>query len=202
MAAFLAKELKPRACPLARLLRTCGQLVIEVTLPACLSLGVAGRDTSWFALLAHLQTAATAPETSQQFRDDVTLLSQAWAAIRRRFRRRGVRAPRQLVLDPRVNPVVWLVPERLRKDPTWLELLRRVLQETDARRLFARINRAEGVPDVEVHQALLHDTIQGLKGTGAPADLFGDPRWLQVRSSAPISKAFLVVLGPSGSTLW
>ena len=81
LTALLAKEWKLRACPLARLFRACGQLEVEVRLPACLSLGVAGRDTSWFALLAHLQTAATASETSQQFRDDVTLLSQAWAAF-------------------------------------------------------------------------------------------------------------------------
>ena len=81
LAAFLARERKPQACPLASLLRGCCQLEIEVKLPVCLSLGVAGRDTHWVTLLAHLQTTAEAPEASLQFRGDVKFLSQAWAAI-------------------------------------------------------------------------------------------------------------------------
>ena len=66
LAAHLAEERRPRVCPLARFLRACGQLQMEVKLPACLSLGVAGRDTSWRALLAHLRQKAAAPEASQE----------------------------------------------------------------------------------------------------------------------------------------
>ncbi len=44
LASHLAEEGRPRACPLARLFRACRQLRMEVKLPACLSLGVAGQD--------------------------------------------------------------------------------------------------------------------------------------------------------------
>ncbi len=40
LATALAEELRPRACPLARLLRACGRLRMHITLPACFSLGV------------------------------------------------------------------------------------------------------------------------------------------------------------------
>jgi hypothetical protein len=54
LAAFLAAERRPRADPIARLIRACGQLQAQIKLPACFSLKVAGRDTSWQALLMHL----------------------------------------------------------------------------------------------------------------------------------------------------
>ncbi len=53
----LAEERRPRAFPIARFLRACGRLHVPVKLPACLSLGVAGRDLSWQALAS----AAHAP---------------------------------------------------------------------------------------------------------------------------------------------
>jgi hypothetical protein len=43
-AACLAEERHPRVCPLARLLRACGLLQMEIKLPACLILGVAGHQ--------------------------------------------------------------------------------------------------------------------------------------------------------------
>ena len=55
LARFLADEKKPRRCPMARLLRVCGQLGIEVKLPDCLSAGKATREVSWFALLEHMR---------------------------------------------------------------------------------------------------------------------------------------------------
>jgi hypothetical protein len=64
-------------CPLAHLLRACGQLQMEVKLPACLSLGVAGRDTSWRALLAHLRQKAAAPEASQELISDVAVQARS-----------------------------------------------------------------------------------------------------------------------------
>ena len=39
LAAHLAEERSPRRCPIARFLRTCGQLGIEARLPVCLSIG-------------------------------------------------------------------------------------------------------------------------------------------------------------------
>jgi hypothetical protein len=71
LASALAEEGRPRACPLARLFRACGQLQMEIHLPACLSLGLVGRDTSWHALLMHLRQKAGHAETNQQLADDV-----------------------------------------------------------------------------------------------------------------------------------
>jgi hypothetical protein len=52
-----------------------------IKLNACLSLGVAGHDTSWHALLMHSQKAAHM-EANQQLTEDVATLTRAWAAIR------------------------------------------------------------------------------------------------------------------------
>ena len=62
LAAYLAEERQPRACPLACFLRLCGQLEVPIKLPACISLAVAGRDVSWYALRVHLQAAASAAD--------------------------------------------------------------------------------------------------------------------------------------------
>jgi hypothetical protein len=130
LASALAEEGRPRACPLARLFRACGQLQMEIHLPACLFLGMAGRDTSWHALLMHLRQKAGHAETDRQLAEDVDTVARAWAAIRRRFRRRGVRTPRQLNLDPRATTVLWLMPERMgKKNPPWLEPLRALLSD-------------------------------------------------------------------------
>ena len=171
---------------------------MEVKLPACLSLGVAGRDTSWHALLMHLRQKAAHMQANQQLTEDVTTVTRAWAAIRQLFRRRGVRTPRQLVLDPRATPAHWLVPERMGKNPAWLEPLRRVLCVVETRRLFPRLNRGEDVPEAAVHQALLHDVIHGLKRRDVPiGPLFADERWRLVRSSAP-RRSWLSVLRKNG----
>ena len=66
LAAYLAEERQPRACPLACFLRLCGQLKVPVKLPACISLAVAGRDVSWYALRVHLQATASDADTSDQ----------------------------------------------------------------------------------------------------------------------------------------
>jgi hypothetical protein len=71
LAACLAAERRPRADPIARLIRACGQLQAQIKLPACFSLGVAGRDTSWQALLMHLRMQASAPGASEQLIEDV-----------------------------------------------------------------------------------------------------------------------------------
>ena len=107
----LSVERKPRRCPLARFLRlrVCGQLGVQARLSACLSLGKAEREASWHSLLMHLSRRASASDADAGFRSDVELVTASWAAIRRCFRGQGVRQPRQLVLDPRVQPAVWLI---------------------------------------------------------------------------------------------
>ena len=194
LAACLAEERRPRLCPLARLLRACGQLQMEIKLPACLSLGVAGRDTSWRALLMHLRQKAAAPEASQQLVSDVATIAQAWGAIRRRFRRRGVRVPRQLLLGSSFA----LVPENMKKDPAWLQPFRRALQVVDVQRLFLSLSRSEGVPEPAIHQALISDVICGIQQQEGPVGhLFADERWRLVKSSAP-RRSWLSVLASNG----
>ncbi len=75
LAAYLAEERQPRACPLACFLRLCGQLDVPVKLPACISLAVAGRDVSWYAMREHLQTTAAAAGASDQQKTDVVLVT-------------------------------------------------------------------------------------------------------------------------------
>ena len=61
---FLAREKKPRRCPVARLLRACGQLQVgtDITLPDCLTAGKATREVSWFALLEHIRHRVAAQD--------------------------------------------------------------------------------------------------------------------------------------------
>ena len=194
LAAALAEERRPRACPLARLLRACGRLQMPVKLPACLSLGVAGRDISWQALLMHLRHKASAPGADPGLGEDVATVSRAWAAIRRRFRRRGVRAPRQLLLGHSFG----LVPESMSRNPAWLQPLRRALRAVDVKGLFPRLDRREGVREDAVHQALLSDVIHGLQqGEGPVEHLFADERWQRVKCSAP-RQSWLSILNKNG----
>jgi hypothetical protein len=65
LASALAEKGRPLACPLARLFRACGQLQMEIHLPACLFLGLAGRNTSWHAILMHLRQKAGHAETDR-----------------------------------------------------------------------------------------------------------------------------------------
>ena len=198
LADHLAEERRPRACPMARLLRACGKLKMEIRLPACLSLGVAGRDTSWRGLLTHMKSKCTSSDADQQLKTEFELVQRSWGTIRRRFRRRGIRAPRQLIVNPRVSPAIWLVPERMSKNPPWLEPLRRILQMVDTRNLFRRLDRGEGTPAEATHQALIHDVIRGLQRHDVPVEpLFSDSRWNLVRSSAP-SRSWLNVLNRNG----
>jgi hypothetical protein len=146
LAANLAEEQRPRVCPLARLLRACGQLQTEIKLPACLSLGVAGRDTSWCSLLMHLRQKAAAPEASQELISDVATVAQVWGAILRRFRRRGVRVPLQLLQGASFA----LVSANMKTDPAWLQPFCRTLREVDVRRLFPSLNRSEGAREASV----------------------------------------------------
>ncbi len=91
LAAYLAEERQPRACPLACFLRLCGQLKVPVKLPACISLAVAVRDVSWYALRVHLQATASDADTSDQQKSDVATVTESWPVIRRQFRSKGHR---------------------------------------------------------------------------------------------------------------
>jgi hypothetical protein len=159
LAAYFAVEQRPRADPIACLIRACGQLQAQIKLPACFSLGVAGRDTRWQALLMHLRMQASAPGASQQLVEDVDAVARTWAAIRRRFRHRGVRMPRQLLLGSSFG----LVPEIMRKKPAWLEPFRRARRVVDCKRLFPSLDRGEWVPEVAGQLALISDVLRGLR---------------------------------------
>jgi hypothetical protein len=60
--------------------------------------------------------------------------------------------PRQLLL----GPIFGLVPENMRRNPPWLQPLRRALRlgTADCKRLFPRLDRGEGAPEIAVHQTL------------------------------------------------
>jgi hypothetical protein len=146
----------------------------------------------------HLKEKCSSSDASQFLKTDLEVVHRAWGSIRRRFRRRGIRTPRQLIVNPRVYPAVWLVPERMSKNPSWLEPLRRVLRIVDTRKLFRCLDRGEGTPAVAVHQALIHDVIRGLQRHDVPVEpLFADSRWQLVRSSAP-TRSWLNVLNRNG----
>ncbi len=89
-------------------------------------------------------------QANQQLTEDLTTVTRAWAAIRRRFRHRDMLIPRQLVLDPRSTPAPWLAPERMGKNPAWLEPLRRALCVVEMRRLFSRLDWGEDIPEAAV----------------------------------------------------
>ncbi len=120
-------------------------------------------------------------------------MSQAWAAIRRRFCRRGVRAPRQLLLGHSFE----LVPESMRKNPAWLLPLRRALKVVEVKTLFPRLDRGE-VPEVAVHRQLLSEVIHSLReGEGPMECLIADQQWERVESSAP-RQSWLSILNKNG----
>ena len=126
------------------------------------------------ALLMHLRLKASAPEASRELVEDVAAVAQAWAAIRRRFRRRRVRAPRQLLIGHSFG----LVPETMSRNPEWPLPLRRALKAVDVTQLFHILDRGEGAQEVAVHQALISDVIQGLRQREGPVGhLFADDRW-------------------------
>ena len=184
LAAFLLAERSPRPCPIARLLRASAQLNVPIRLPVCLTLGKTERETSWFGLLQHIREKVGGLEGAQR-RLDLTLITKSWSAIRRRWRRRGVRFPRQLVLDPQQTPATWLIPQQLKPNPRWLEPFRRLLREVDTLSLFPLLDRGQGTSAPSIHQQLLHDVIFGLKRSEVPTEkLFDDPRWCEIHSSA------------------
>ena len=115
----------------------------------------------------HLSRRASASDADEDFRSDLKQVTASWAAIRRCFRGRGIKQPRQLVLDPRARPAIWLLPHSISRRPRWLYALRRVLPRVDATALFPRLDG--GVPPhgttsvrAPAHQVLIHEVIVGL----------------------------------------
>ena len=113
---------------MARLLRACGLLHMPVKLSACLTLGLAARDTSWLLLLMHLHHKASAQGADSPLVEDVVTMALTWVAIQRGFRRRGVCCPQQLLL----RHCLGLVPESVSRNPAWLKPLHRALKVVDA----------------------------------------------------------------------
>jgi hypothetical protein len=104
--------------------------------------------------------------------------------------------PRQLLFGPSFG----LVPENMRRNPPWLQPLRRALGTADCKLLSPRLDRGEGAPEVAAHQTLLSELIHGLKQPEVQTEaLFTDRRWRLVRSFAP-RQSWLTVLGKNGFT--
>ena len=95
-----------RCCPIARLLRACGQLQMDVILPEVLTTGRMRLETSWYALLEHIHCRVSEEMDSS----DLGCITMHWTTIRKGFRSRGIRFPRQIVLDRTAESAEWLVP--------------------------------------------------------------------------------------------
>ena len=87
----------------------------------------------------HLRLQVSVPGASQELIEDIRVVTGAWAAIRRRFRRRGVRLPRQLLLGSSFG----LVPGTLRSNQEWLEPLRRALRAVVLKRLCLSLDKLD-----------------------------------------------------------
>ena len=133
-------------------------------------------------------------DASTLLKEDVSAVGRAWNTILCCFKCRGVHVPQQLVLNPHLPTVFWLVPDAMRKNPSWLTSLQRALRAADTPLLFPRLNRGSVCLEVPVHQALLHDVLRGLQQQDVLVEpLFSDRRWQQVRSSAP-ARSWMSVL--------
>ena len=189
LARYLAAEKSPRRCPIARLLRACGQMQIDIKLPDCLTQWKTKREISWFALLDHLQSKVAREDALDQ--QDLACISQHWRKIQRMMRGRGVLFPRQLFLRASDEPARWLLPEQMRNNPEWLEPLRRQLNRIDGGMLFPKLDRGLNVQDPQPHQDLVAEILASDRCLGNHQrpllEVFSDPRWAQVRSTSPLA---------------
>ena len=58
------------------------------------------------------------------------------------------------MLDPRVQPAIWLLPETMTLRPHGLEALRRILHRVDIVAIFERVDH-RGVASIPAHQPFL-----------------------------------------------
>ena len=119
LADTLSAERRPRQCPIARFLRVCGQLGLEVRLPKCLSLGPGEEETSWQGLLARIRASAQLASASEQARADFMMVQKRWTAIRLTLVRGGYAQPRMLIRDAKATQPQWRC-EAFRKPSGWL----------------------------------------------------------------------------------
>ena len=188
LARFLATEEKPRSSPVARLLRACGQLKIDIKLPDCLSPGKAAREVSWFCFLNHLKERVAEDDSSGK--QDLLCVSKHWTTIQKRLRSRGIHFPRQLVLNPRMHDPQWLIPKQMSNNPGWLKPLRRLVNRADAGALFHSLDRGTGALDPPAHQVLISELLHAsdMARQQRPfLEILQDERWSLVRSSAPMA---------------
>jgi ribonuclease HI len=188
LALVLSRERNPRACPIARLLRACGQLDITVKLPACLTLGRTESETSWYGLLCRIREAALAAGASAQIASDLRVITKRWTDIRRRLQRNGHTLPRSLAVNPQAAVLEWFLPRI--DNRSWEASLSRLLQlvapQPPGRPLFPTRSRICSLPPPEVHVGLVHDVLTALRDkTSSVEAAFSDDRWSLVRSSEP-----------------
>ena len=187
---FLSHERKPRSCPIARLLRVCGQLKLSVKLPACLSLGRGEHETSWHGLFMSIREPALAESADEASRSDFLTVQKRWLDMRLTLRSKGYPNPRSLVLDAQAEHPKWRM--KAFEEP-WLKPLYRLLQNIPSnlrRRLFPRLDRGRRPVAQEIHQGLIGDALKALtkpsahispSKDGDTAEIFRDQRWSKVR---------------------
>ena len=184
LATLLSAEAKPRSCPIARLLRACGQMGIDIKLPDVLTAGKMAREVSWYALRVHMRSMVG---SDMRLLEDLRCVERHWSHMLKRFRERGVFAPRQLLADRCADPIVWLLPSQLSRNPGWLAPLRRLLQTVRVHGLFPSLDRGEGAAEPPAHQELVSLLFRELRCDGPEQvlrDIFLDSRWRSVRSGA------------------
>lgn len=176
---FLQSERLPRTCPIARLLRTCGQLGIDIRLPRCLTPRKSTRDTSWLGLKKRLISSSE----ESPYAGHALHVASVWTEVIRYFRTKGIRCPRQLCVDTTAKRYKWRIPSR-HPNPRWLQSLRQVLTNTVINNLFPPLDRGFEAPDTAPHQLLVHAVLQACRFNANMDNLFRDERWARVRSSA------------------
>jgi len=191
---LLSRERGPRPCPIARLLRVCGQLDLQIKLPDCLSLGPGEHETSWYRLLTCLREAIETSDVGA--RGDLETVERKWRALRLEFKTKGIAQPRALIDDAGASRPQWRVS--LFTAP-WLRPLYRLLQRIPPetrRQLFPPLDRGRRAVTQEVHQPLVSAVFKALRDPQARnsplshqilCSVFRDPRWTQVKCSERIS---------------
>ncbi len=189
---FLSRERTPRPCPIARLLRVCGQLDLPVKLPDCLSLGPGEHETSWHRLLTCLREHVATQPSNAATRKDLEMVEAKWRDIRLAFKAKGLLQPRALILDTGASHPQWC---ELAFSTPWLRPFHRLLQliPVEARtRLFPPLDRGRRLVAEELHRGLISDTLKALQESRDPVGalvtedivgIFRDPRWTKVKCS-------------------
>jgi hypothetical protein len=163
LAEYLQECRPPPRCPIARLLRECGEL--KIRLPTVFSLGKVQRELrvsccsiSVVWPLPHWQRrrhTGSCRLTSRHSRPGLMdLYSALPAALRNSLSPEGhpmmvLKQPLSRVAPrPRRPSVLWLVPRAIPLNPGWLEPLRRVLDMVDTALFFLPLDTGERSPKV------------------------------------------------------